>query len=55
MSEQILRIKLMNTSRNIALRWMPQNTFDDKSILVLIMAMCPNPMLAEIYIDFSLQ
>ena len=28
------------TSCEIALRWMPQNTFDDKSTLVQVMALC---------------
>ena len=33
-------IMFMNTSCKIALRWMPQNTFDDKSIWVQVMAGC---------------
>ena len=33
-------IKLMSTSCEIALRWMPQNTFDDKSTLVQVMTLC---------------
>ena len=37
-SEHISWIKLMSTSCEIALRWMPQNTKDDKSILVHEMA-----------------
>ena len=32
--------KIMSTSCEIALRWMPQNTFDDKSMLVQVMAWC---------------
>ena len=32
--------KHMSTSCDIALRWMPQNTFDDKSTLIQVMAWC---------------
>ena len=35
--ENVLRIKSMGTSDEIALRWMSQNTFDDKSTLVQVM------------------
>ena len=34
MSEHMLRIKFTSTSCKIALGWMPQNAFDDKSTLV---------------------
>ena len=34
----MLQIKLMSTSREIGLRWMPQNIFDNKSALVQVMA-----------------
>ena len=38
-SEHMLQIKFMSsTSVEIALRWMPQNTFDDKSTLVQVIA-----------------
>ena len=33
-SEHMLQIKFMGTSCEIALRWMPQITFDDKSRLI---------------------
>ena len=36
-SEHMLQIKFMSICE-IALRWMPQNSFDDKSILVQVMA-----------------
>ena len=39
-SENMLGIKFMRTSCEIALWWMPQNTFDGKSTLVQIMAWC---------------
>ena len=40
-SEHMLQIKFMtSTSVEIALRWMPQNTFDDKSTLVQVIAWC---------------
>ena len=39
-SEQRLRIKIMSTSCEIALRWMPQNLTDDYSTLVQVMAWC---------------
>ena len=40
-SEHMLQIKFMSTSCEIALRWIPQNTFDvDKSSLVQLMAWC---------------
>ena len=38
--ENILWIKFMSVSGEIALRWMPQNTHDDKSRLVQEMAWC---------------
>ena len=34
----MLQIKLMSTSREIGLRWMTQNIFDNKSALVQVMA-----------------
>ena len=34
----MLRIQFIRTPREIALRWMPQNTFDDKSAVVQVMA-----------------
>ena len=37
-SEHCLRIKFLSSSCEIDLRWMPQNTFDDKSTLVWAMA-----------------
>ena len=37
--ESMIRIKFMTTSE-IALNWMPQNTFNDKSALVQVMARC---------------
>ena len=40
MFNSMLRITFMNASCEIALRWMPQNTFDDKSTLVQEMACC---------------
>ena len=39
-SEHIFRIKFMSTFCEIAHRWMPQKTFDDKSTLVQVMAWC---------------
>ena len=36
----MLWIKFMSASCEIALRWMPQNTFDNKSTLVQVMAWC---------------
>ena len=39
-SEHLLQIKLMNNANIIALRWIPQNTFDGKSTLVQVMAWC---------------
>ena len=39
-SEPMLRIKFMSTSREITPRWMPRNTFDDKSTLIQGMAWC---------------
>ena len=39
-SDRRLRIKFMSTSYDIALRWMPQNIFHDKSTLVQVMAWC---------------
>ena len=38
--EHILRINFMSTSCEIAFRWMPQNTFDDYSTLVWVVAWC---------------
>ena len=47
--EHMFWIKFMSTSWEIALRWMPQNTFDDKS-----MAWCHQAnidlMLTQIYV-----
>ena len=40
MSEHLLWIKLMSTSCEAALGWMPQNIFDEKSTLVQVMAGC---------------
>ena len=39
-SEGMSLIKFMNISVEIALRWMPLNTFDEKSTLVQVMAWC---------------
>ena len=39
-SKHILRIEFPGTSFAITFRWMPQNTFEDKSILVPVMAWC---------------
>ena len=39
-SEHLLQIKLMSNASIIALRWIPQNTFDGKSTLVQVMAWC---------------
>ena len=36
----MLQMKFMSSSGELALRWMPQNTFDDKSILAQVMAWC---------------
>ena len=36
--EHMLGIKFMSTSQEITFMWMPSNTLDDKSTLVLIMA-----------------
>ena len=38
--EHTLPIKFRNTSCEIAFKWMPQNTFNDKSTLVQLMAWC---------------
>ena len=38
--EHILRIKFMSTSCEITFRWMPQNTFNDKSWLVQVTSHC---------------
>ena len=38
--QHVLWIKFMSTSYEIALKWMPQNQFDDKSTLVQVMALC---------------
>ena len=38
--EHVFRIKFVSTFCEIGLRWMPQNTFDDKSTLVQVMAWC---------------
>ena len=43
-------IKFMSTSSEIALRWKPQLSFDDKSPLIQIMAWCHQAMLTQIYI-----
>ena len=55
-SKHLLRIKFMSTCE-IALRWMPQNTFGNKSTLVLVMAWYheatqpfPEPMLNWIFV-----
>ena len=57
--EHMLRIKFESTSCEIPLRWMSQNTFDDKSTLVQVMAWCrqatshyllPKSLLTQIYI-----
>ena len=37
------RIKFTSTSCEITLRWMPQNTFGNKSTLVQVMAHCHHP------------
>ena len=39
-SEYVLWIQFISTSRKIAFRWMAENTFDDKSTLVQVMAWC---------------
>ena len=39
-SEQLLQIKFKKTSCDIALMWMPENSLDDKSTLVQVMAWC---------------
>ena len=39
-SEQMLWIKFMSTSCETALRWMPQNIFDEKFRLIQVMAWC---------------
>ena len=39
-SERMSWINFMSISCQITLRWMPQNTFDDKSTLVQVMAWC---------------
>ena len=36
----MLQAKFMSTSCETALRWMPQNTFNDQSTLVQVMAWC---------------
>ena len=50
----MLWIKFMITCCEIALRWMPQNTFNDKSTLVQIMTSDNKPlselMLPQIYV-----
>ena len=38
--EHMLQIKFMIISCEISVRWMPQNTFDDRSTLVQVMAWC---------------
>ena len=43
--ERMLRIQYMGTCFEIAVRWMPQNIFDDKSSLVQVML-----LLTQIYI-----
>ena len=42
--KHMLRIKFMSTSCEIAHRWLPHNTFDDKSTLVRVMAWCHQAM-----------
>ena len=39
-SDHMIRMKSMRTSCEIALRWMPKSTFDEKSVLVQVMALC---------------
>ena len=39
-SGHTLQIKIMRNSSEISLRWMPQNTSDDKSTLVQVMGLC---------------
>ena len=39
-SGNMLQIKLMNTLCEIALSWIPKNTFDHKLLLVQVMAWC---------------
>ena len=39
-SENMLWIKLISISREIALRWMRQNVYDDKLTLVHVKAWC---------------
>ena len=39
-SKHMLRSKFMSISCEIALRWSPQNTFDDMSTLAQVMAWC---------------
>ena len=46
----MLRNTFMSTSDEIALWWMPQNTFHDKSTLVQVMHWCPQaPCLEALY------
>ena len=53
--EHILWIKFMNTFCQIALRWMTQNTCDEKSTFIQVMVWCRlatghyEPMLTQIY------
>ena len=39
-SDHILQIMFMGISYEISLKWMPQNTFDDKWTLIQVMALC---------------
>ena len=53
-SEHMLLIEFRGTTCEIALKWMPQNIFDDKSTLVQVMVPSdikplPEPMLTLIY------
>ena len=52
----MLQIKFVSTSCEIAVSWTPQNTFDDKTTMVEVMAMVPSgnkrllgPVLIQIY------
>ena len=52
-SEQMLWIKFVDTSCEIAIRRTPQNTFHDKLTLVRVMVWCrqaPEPVLAQIHL-----
>ena len=40
LSLNVLQIKFMSTSYEIAFWWMPQNTCNDRSTLVQVMAWC---------------